>query len=599
MGWFRSRPTSHSHTEPDADSSLESINHNQGDPLLHLQQAVGNRAVQRLVKPDASAPQHASAVLQDLALLDTEEEPSIAEGREEYFRPGHYGNPDSSAQTGGGSTANSGCASYKPGEVHASKQEPGILSEPVSSSETDTLVIADFGVGWRHVKPSTASHPLIRAWQRVLTDNPLATVEVTGFSDCVGAKTDNETLRLGRAKRVASLLGSDLHPSQLTVKAGPHGTFLTNNTSRSNRAMNRSVKIQIRYPSAQPRLSLLREEDLCGGQKCFSDEDLQLPEDAKGQDAASDLAPSLRGLKQSKNLKKGTMAWSLDLTGTKGQGGPAARIQISFTPKPPYRAQTITFLQTVVTTKTDTRSSPTEPTLVDQRTDIEEIDPFYGADWNPGTNTWQAESVKTPVPAGFKNAPSSSADPTAYLFDEPWLYPSMAKIFESVVVIPETGEILGSLRWGVAGDQLLGGQLDDCTDLPSHGFDMAMQNYYSMPKGSDPQSPGRFDTIIDGYDFGDYELSEENKKKLDPVITAFLNYPKMWIAVSGYADAGEHDDPDFTSLMRALLVQRYMMSRGVPQDKIDVYSFGAAWTRYPTSPGENRNRRVQIRTYYK
>ncbi len=603
MARILTRSATQSRSGTQVGSSLEPTRHKQDDPLLHLQQTVGNRALQRLIKPDASAHQHASAAPQELALLDTEEESSTAEGREQYFTPGHYGNPDSSAQTGGGSTADSGCASYVPGEIHASKQEPGILSEPVSSSGTDTLIIADFGVGWRHVKPSTASHPLIRAWQHVLTDNPLATVEVTGFSDCVGAKTDNETLRVGRAKRVASLLGSDLRPSQLTVKAAPHGTFLTDNTSRSNRAMNRSVKIQIRYPAAQPQLSLLREEDLCGGQKCFSDEDLHLPEKAKGQDAASDLAPSLRALKQSKNLKKGTMAWSLELTGTKGQGGPAARIQVAFTPKSPYRAQTVTFLQTVVTTHANAVSAPTEFTLADQRTDIEEIEPFYGADWNPDTNTWQAESVKTPVPAGFKNAPSSSTDSTAYLFDEPWLYPSMAKIFESVVVIPETGEILGSLRWGVAGDQLLGGRLDDCTDIPTHGFDVAMQNYYSMPKGSDPQSPGRFDTIIDGYDFGEYELSEDNKKKLDPVINAFLkgsiNSPTMRIAISGFADAGEHDDPDFTSLMRALLVQRYLMSKGVPQDKIDVYSFGTAWARYPTSPGENRNRRVQIRTYYK
>lgn len=604
MGWYRSSSTNHSHTESDTDSFLEPTHHNQDDPLLNLQQTVGNRAVQRLIQPDASPPQHASAAPHELALLDAEEAPSSTEGRDQYFTPGHYASPGSGAQTGGGSTTDSGCASYEPGEVHASKQEPGVLSEPVSSVGTDTLVIADFGVGWRHVKPSIANHSLIRAWQRVLTDNPLATVEVTGFSDCVGAKTDNERLRLGRANRVASLLGSDLRPSQLTVKAAPHGTFLTDNSSRSNRAMNRSVKIQIRYPAAQPQLSLLREEDLCGGQKCFSDEDIYPPVHAKGEDAASGLASSPRGFEYSKDLKKGTMKWILKIAASQAANDPAAaRIQITFTPKPPYRLQTVTFLQTVVTTKADSVSSPKKPTLVDQRPDIEEIEPFYGADWNPATNTWQAESVQTPVPPGFKNQPSTNTDPSAYLFDEPLLYPGMAKIFESVVVIPETGEILGSLRWGFTKTQLLGGRLDDCTDLPSPGFDVAMQNYYSMPKGSDPQSPGRFDTILDGYDFGNYDLNEDNKKKLDPVIAAFLkgspNSPTMRIAVSGFADAGEHDDPDFTSLMRALLVQRYMMSKGVPQDKIDVNSFGANWARYPTSPGENRNRRVQVRTYYK
>ncbi|HWG97030.1 MAG TPA: OmpA family protein [Nitrospira sp.] len=556
-----------------------------------------------MVNPDVSSPRHASAAPQELALLDTEEEPSTTEGRDQYFTPGHYASPGG-AQAGGGQTADSGCASYEPGEVHASKQEPGILSESVLSTGTDALVLADFGVGWRHVKSSTANHSLIRAWQRVLTDNPLATVEVTGFSDCVGSKTDNETLRLDRAKRVASLLGSNLRLSQLTVKAAPHGTFLTDNSSRSNRAMNRSVKVRIRYPSSQPQLGLLPDENLCGGRKCFSDEDIYPPEKAKGDTAASGLVSSPRGFKYSKDLKKGTMKWTLKIAVDQDKPGPAARIQIAFTPKPSYRSHTVTFLQTVVDTKADTRFAPPERTFVDIRPDVEEVEPFYGVDWNPATNTWQAESIKTPVPQGFKNQPSTNTDLSTYLFDEPWLmYAGQAKIFESVVVIPETGEVLGSLRWGVTKTQLLGGGLDDCTDLPSHGFDVAMQNYYSMPKGSDPQSPGRFDTIIDGYDFGVYELSEENKKKVDPIIDAFLkgsiNSPTMRIAVSGFADAGEHDDPEFTSLMRALLVQRYMMSKGVPQDKFDVYSFGAAWARYLVSPGENRNRRVQIRTYYK
>ena len=459
---------------------------------------------------------------------------------------------------------------------------------PVSLVRPDTLHVADFGVDWRHVKPSIANHPLIRAWRTIIEGNPLATVQVTGFSDCVGTEQNTADLRTGRARRVAALLGSDLEPGRFTVKAAPRDSFFTNNLNRFSRAMNRSVTIRLHYPSTQPQLGLIREEDWCAGRKCFSDEDLKPTEEAKGQGAASDLAPSLRTLKNSKDLKKGKMTWSLELTGTKGQGGPAARIQIEFTAKPPYRSHTVTFLQTVVTTKTDTRSAPTEPTLVDQRTDIEEIEPFYGADWDPQNNVWRAESVNTPVPAGYKNAPGSSTDPTAYLFDEPWLYPSMAKIFESVIVIPDTGEILGSLRWGVAEDQLLGGRLDDCTDLPSHGFDVAMQNYYSMTKGPYPQSPGRFDAVIDGYDFGDYELSEDKQKRLDPVINAFLNYPKMWIAVSGFADAGEHDDPDFTSLMRALLVQRYMMSKGVPQDKIDVHSFGAAWARFAPSASEAR-----------
>lgn len=350
-------------------------------------------------------------------------------------------------------------------------------------------------------------------------------------------------------------------------------------------------------PTPVSTLSLLREDEMCGGQKCFSEEDLHLPEAAKGTEAASGLAPSLIPRKGSKELKKGRMDWFLVTTGTKGKGGPAARIQITFTAKPSYRSQTVTFLQTVLTTKADTVAAPTEETLVDMRTDIEELEPFYGADWDSGKKGWIAESVKTPVPQGNKNAPSSSADASAYLFDEPWLYPGMGKVFESVAVIPETGEILGSLRWGVAGDELLGARSDDCTDMPSAGFDKTMLKFYSEPR-SDPDRPGRFDVIIDGFGPENIELSPDHERKLEPIIAKFLSYPKAMIAVSGFADTSE-DDPSFVSEMRALIVQRHMMSKGVPQENIDVHSFGAAWARFPSSPSETRNRRVQVRLYYK
>jgi outer membrane protein OmpA-like peptidoglycan-associated protein len=556
---------------------------------IAAQQTYGNHTIQSLLKPYEPSSGHPSKSPSALTLLNNDADETPADERDQYFAPGRYAGPS-------GGTAADACSQYEPGELDQSKQESGVLSSPVWLIGPDTILVADFGVNWRHVKDSAAKHPLLATWRGIIDSNPFATIEMTGFSDCVGTEGNNEHLRAGRARRVAALLGSEVDPGRYTVKAAPRNTFFTDNLNRFSRAMNRSVTIRIHFPVSRPQIGLIKEDNLCGGQKCFSDEDLKPTEEAKGKDAASDLAPSWRPLSGSKDLKKGTMKWTLQHSSS---GTATARIQIEFTAKPTYRSHTVTFLQTVLSTKVDSVSAPSEQTLVDLRTDIEEVEPFYGADWDPDHNAWQAESVRTPVPAGFKNAPSSSTDPTAYLFDEPVVFSGMARIFESVVVVPETGEVLGSLRWGLTPDKLLGGRLDDCTDLPSAGFDAVMKNFYSMPKGSDPQSPGRFDVIIDGYDFGQFELSGDNQKKLDPIVNAFLNYPRMWIAVSGFADAGEHDDPDFTSLMRALLVQRYMMSKGVPQDKIDVHSFGAAWARYPTSPGENRNRRVQVRTYYK
>jgi hypothetical protein len=345
-------------------------------------------------------------------------------------------------------------------------------------------------------------------------------------------------------------------------------------------------------------LSLIRQEDFCGGQKCLSDEDLQMTEESKGPQAYSDLAPSLIPRKGSKDLKKGRMEWTLQAPGSEGKGS-SARIQITFTAKPSYRSQTVTFLQTVLSTKEDTVATPSQQTNVDLRPDIEETDPFYGADWDPGKNAWEAESVKTPVPEGFKNSPSSGTDASAYLFDQPVVYPGMARVFESVAVIPETGEVLGSLKWGLSKDTLLGAQTEDCTDLPSAGFGATMSKFYSVPQGEAGYDVyGRFETILEGYAAGDFDLGTENQKQLDPVISKFVASPKMQIAVSGFADTSE-EDPSFVSEMRALIVKRYLMSKGVPEGSIDVLTFGSAWARYPSSPTETRNRRVQIRTYYK
>jgi hypothetical protein len=339
-------------------------------------------------------------------------------------------------------------------------------------------------------------------------------------------------------------------------------------------------------------------DDLCGGRKCLSDEDLQIPQEAKGSQASYDLAPGLLPRQGSKELKKGRMEWVL----YPPRGGSPARIQIIFTPKASHGSQTVTFLQTLLETRSSTIAAPPDKTVLDFRRDIEEPEPFYGAEWEQGRNDWIAESVRTPPPAGFRNAPTSSTEASASLYDQPVVFPGMGRIFESVAVIPETAEVLGSLRWGVVGDTILGAQDEDCTDLPTAGFDATMKAYYTPPSGGGFGGPEHFDAVIDGYAAGGFELSIENQKQLDPVIKKFLDYPntpnRTQIAVSGFGDANE-EDPVFASEMRALIVMRYLVSNGVPETNIDIHSFGKAWARFPVSPSEVRNRRVQVRTYYK
>jgi outer membrane protein OmpA-like peptidoglycan-associated protein len=336
----------------------------------------------------------------------------------------------------------------------------------------------------------------------------------------------------------------------------------------------------------------LRADEMCGGQKCFSDEDLQMPQEAKGPHASYDLAPSLYPRKGSKELKKGRMEWVLHPT----QGTSPAHIQITFTPKSSYRSHTVSFLQTLLEGEPDTIAS--QKTVMDFIRDKEESEPFYGADWDPGKKEWVAEGA----PAGYKNAPSSTTEPSAYLYDEPVVYQGMTRIFESVAVIPETAEVLGSLRWGVFGNTILGAQNDDCTDLPSATFDALMTAYYSprTDTGGGPE-PEQFDTILDGYAADSFELSGPHEQQLKPVIKKFLDYPnkpnKTQIAVSGFGDAKD-EDPTFTSEMRAVVVMRYLMDNGVPDINIDIHHFGAAWARFPAGDSEDRNRRVQVRTYY-
>lgn len=319
----------------------------------------------------------------------------------------------------------------------------------------------------------------------------------------------------------------------------------------------------------------------------FTDEDIYKEDETKGPQATYYLAPSQIQISGSKELKKGRMVWLLmpprEESSTKGSS--MASMKIEFTPKSTYRSQTVTFLQTVKTL--------TSKAKVDLQQNVEEVDPFYGANWDPNINAWISEP-------GFGN-PSSSTEATARLSDSPMLFPGMTKIYETVAVIPETGEVLGSLRWGFTKDKVLGARSNDCTDLPSDEFGSAISNFYSKDLGSG--GLGHFDAIVDGYGAEDFYLSTGNQEKLDPIITEFLNLLKkvtsdMRIAVSGFADASE-EDPNYTSYMRAIFVQRYLMSKGVPYERIDVHSFGASWARFPSVPSESRNRRVQIRQYFK
>ncbi len=145
------------------------------------------------------------------------------------------------------------CAAYARGEIEKSRTPQGHLTPDVVQHARG-LLIRDFGVDWRHVKPGVSAEPALRQWLttivQVVRANPSTTIRIVGFSDCVGQERNNALLRSGRASRVQALLqqllGSDwrtLQPRIAFVGAAPAGEYLESNSTVEGRAANRGVLI--------------------------------------------------------------------------------------------------------------------------------------------------------------------------------------------------------------------------------------------------------------------------------------------------------------------------------------------------------------------
>jgi Domain of unknown function (DUF4157)/OmpA family len=347
-------------------------------------------------------------------------------------------------------------------------------------------------------------------------------------------------------------------------------------------------------PSLPTSLHSLTPDELCGGQKCFSDEDMHLTEEARRSDAGADLDKGYEAIVGAKDLKKGRMEWKLTKPIKEVDDGPeswSTQIQITFKPKETYRGKTVTFIQTLVESPTAEIGSPDAVAVVDWNRAKEEADPFYGADLDEDTGKWIAEGA----PDNYKNAPSTADDPNAYLYDAPVTFRGHARVFESVALVPETGEILGSLRWGLTMNSLLGARTYDCSDLPTATYIKTLDKYYSEPQGYS-YNPGHFSAILDGYNVGESDLRSSHKTQLDPIIEKALKSDKATIAVSGFGD-GNEEDAMGVSQLRATSVLIYLLEKKFPRERIELHHFGSAWARYPISASEDRNRRVQIRIH--
>lgn len=313
----------------------------------------------------------------------------------------------------------------------------------------------------------------------------------------------------------------------------------------------------------------------------------------------------------SRQLKSGVLIWSF----RRGKDGPAAAPQVRFifSPFKDRRSRPITFLQTIVRTSDANKGAP-PPASIDMLTQGREgasnsdLDPFYGALWDNTQHQWIAENDeagKRMQPGNvLKVDPSGSAtDPNAYFFDQPYVYPGQIKEFETMIVIPETTEILASIRWTVTGSGVSFKE-SDVAEAPSAQAVQAIQRFYAKPDkiGPDIERDQHYDAILDAFPANDgtskvsaTDLSESQKKDLQPVIERLKQNPAYRVEIGGFADATEKD-PGKTSDLRMHSLGNYLISQGIDRSRIIVAgAFGAAWARVTPGAGVTANRRVQVR----
>ena len=92
-------------------------------------------------------------------------------------------------------------------------------------------------------------------------------------------------------------------------------------------------------------------------------------------------------------------------------------------------------------------------------------------------------------------------------------------------------------------------------------------------------------------------LSTSAVPMLDEVVSILKAYPDYNLKISGYSDAIEKGSKDNTlSQSRADAVSAYLISKGVPEDRISVTAYGATMpvSTAKTTAARAKNRRVQL-----
>jgi outer membrane protein OmpA-like peptidoglycan-associated protein len=312
-----------------------------------------------------------------------------------------------------------------------------------------------------------------------------------------------------------------------------------------------------------------------------------------------------------KKLDKGTMKWTL-----KADSQSSARCDVDFkADETKVEAKAISFGQTVVNQlgeknfyagatpedpeKNKSTYTPFEEATTKKRMDHmpdTENDPFYGAEWDQANKKWVKESDDY-VPGSSQKGVSSTS---AKMFDIPGAgvaregLGDASKQFETVPMILETRQPLGSLSWGFkikdeanAPIELTGGKLEDCVDTPSADWGATMDQFYV----------GKFAEILDDFDIAKSDLKPDHKTKLDSIVTKMKANVTLTAQFGGAADlTGDQKFNEELSLKRATNARDYVVGKGIDAGRTEIQSYGSDWARVEAEAGtsEGKNRRVQV-----
>lgn len=156
------------------------------------------------------------------------------------------------------------CPGYASHEVARSHTEPGLLSPHVTLIAPGELLLADFGVDWRHAKSSLATDPTLATWLARFESDDTYRIEIAGYSDCVGDELNNGDLRQGRARAVERLLGPGAR-SRLTFRGAMGLSYYVNdNGTIENRARNRSAVISFHQEMTFDEMDIEGHVEHCG-----------------------------------------------------------------------------------------------------------------------------------------------------------------------------------------------------------------------------------------------------------------------------------------------------------------------------------------------